>query len=352
MLITRRVATLKAGLTEGLPSSYFWRVHLYVAIGAGALLGATIFLMPYAHAMLHTYSSTLIWLISLYVVMTMFYSVNYAILQGLQKFYSMSIFSNVSIALKIILSIALIYYGLGVIGAISGMLLSMIVMVLIGFWILSRRLSRVQSSAQAVLPKINFSPFIAVYLSGIAIAALTQLDTVLVNWYFPGDIAGEYAAISVLGKGVLYLSGGLVLAMFPMVAENHAKSVDSKKLLIQGIALTMILSLLFVAIFVVAGQPLLAMLYGNRYSNASDLLPLYGLAMVPLAIVILVEHYLIAKGKVLFAWLFFILAPFQLVALHFFHSDLKSVIFIIGAFGSGLAFLGFLFMSITVREKK
>ena len=93
------------------------------------------------------------------------------------------------------------------------------------------------------------------------------------------------------------------------------------------------------------------MLYGNRYSEASKLLPLYGLAMVPLALVMLVEHYLIAKGKVLFAWLFFIMVPLELLALHYLHSDLRSVVLIIGVFSLALAILGFLFMSITLWDK-
>lgn len=352
MLITRRVAALKIKYVDGLPSSYFWRVQTYIALGGIGLLIAIVFLMPYAQDMLRTHSITLIWLIFTYVVMAMFYSVNYAVFQGLQKFYTMSAFSIASVVLKIILSIGLIYLGFGVLGAVSGMLLGLVAMVLLGFWLLTRNLSGTQHLTEVVLPKIDLGPFIAVYLSGIAIAALTQLDAVLVNWYFPGEIAGEYAAISVLGKGVLYFPGGLVLAMFPMVAENHAKSVDSKKMLFQGIFATIVLSLVVVAIFMVAGKPLLAVLYGNHYSDASELLPLYGLAMVPLALVILAEHYLIAKGKVLFAWLFFALAPLELLALHYFHSDLKSVIFIIGSFGSALAVLGFFFMSITLRDKK
>ncbi len=352
MLITRRVAALKTKYTDGLPRSYFWRVHTYIALGGIGLLGIIFLLVPYAREMLHTQSTTLVWLVFIYVVMAMFYSVNYAVFQGLQKFYSMSLFSIASIILKIILSIGLVYFGFGVVGALTGMLLGLIFMVVFGFFLLIGNLSITQQSEEMVLPKTDFGPFLAVYLSGIAIAALTQLDTVLVNWHFPGNIAGEYAAISVLGKAVLYLPGGLVLAIFPMVAENHAKEVDSKKILLQGVAVTVILSLLVVAIFMFAGKPLLAALYGDRYPNASELLPLYGLAMVPLALVILAEHYLIAKGKVLFAWLFFALVPLELLALHYFHSDLRSVIFIIGTFGSLLAALGFFFMSITLRDKK
>lgn len=352
MLITRRVAALKTEYQDGLPSTYYWRVHSYIALGSIFLLAGTAVVMPYAKEILHSDSSILVWLISIYVVMAMFYSVNYAVFQGLQRFYSMSMFSVTSVVLKIVFSIGFIYFGFGVIGAISGMLLGLIIIVLFGFWILGRNLSKALRGNEVALPKIDFGPFVAVYLSGIAIAALTQLDTVLVNWYFPGDIAGEYAAISVLGKAVLYLPGGLVLAMFPMVAEDHAKSIDSRKTLFQGISVTIALSLLVVIIFMLAGKPLLEVLYGNRYSDASELLPLYGLAMVPLALVILAEHYLIAKGRVLFAWLFFLLAPLELLALHYFHSDLISIIFIIGTFASALAILGFFFMSITLRDKK
>ena len=351
MLITRRVAVLKTQFAGGLPHTYFLRVHAYVAIGGIALLGLTGFFIPYAKEILRTDSTILIWLIYIYVVMAMFYSVNYAVFQGLQKFYSMAVFSIASVLLKVILSIGLIYFGFGVIGAVSGMLMALTMMVFFGFWRLVRNLFATQQLSEAVLPNIDFAPFFAVYLSGIAIAALTQLDTVLVNWYFPGDVAGEYAAIAVLGKAVLYLPGGLALAMFPMVAENHAKAIDSKKMLFQAVFATLILSVLVVVIFIIAGKPLLAVLYGNRYPEASTLLPLYGFAMVPLALVILAEHYLIAKGKVLFAWLFFILAPLELLALHFFHSDLRSVILIIGFFGLALAILGFFFMSITLRDK-
>lgn len=44
MLITRRVAALKIQFADGLPHTYFWRVHSYVAIGCIALAGVTTFL--------------------------------------------------------------------------------------------------------------------------------------------------------------------------------------------------------------------------------------------------------------------------------------------------------------------
>ena len=352
MLITRRVAALKIQFADGLPHTYFWRVHSYVAIGCIALAGVTTFFVPYAQEILRTKSAVLIWLIFIYVVMTMFYSVNYAIFQGLQKFYSMAVISTASVLLKVVLSIGLIYFGYGVIGAITGMVVALVIMTLFGFWRLAQNLLVIQQLSKPVLPSIEFTPFVAVYLSGIAIAALTQLDTVLVNWYFSGEIAGEYAAIAVLGKAVLYLPGGLALAMFPMVAEDHAKAIDSKKMLFQAVFATFILSILVIIIFIIAGKPLLGVLYGSRYSEASALLPLYGLAMTPLALVILAEHYLIAKGKVLFAWLFFILVPFELLALHYFHSNLRSVILIIGIFSLALVSLGLFFMLTTLRDQK
>jgi len=50
---------------------------------------------------------------------------------------------------------------------------------------------------------------------------------------------------------------------------------------------------------------------------------------------------LIAQGKVLFAWLFFALAPLQLLAIFFWHQKVWIVLAILGAFGTLMIFIGY-----------
>jgi hypothetical protein len=60
-----------------------------------------------------------------------------------------------------------------------------------------------------------------------------------------------------------------------------------------------------------------------------------------MALVMVAEHFLIAQGRVLFAWLFLAVAPLQLLVIHLWHPDLRSVILVIGAGGAVMAILGY-----------
>jgi O-antigen/teichoic acid export membrane protein len=170
---------------------------------------------------------------------------------------------------------------------------------------------------------------------------MTQLDMVLVNYYFPSEQAGLYAAASVLGKAVLYLPGGLVIALFPMVAENHTKGEASARLFIQVTVVTASLIGLAALVYWWLGPWLITLLYGQAYAGAGELLSWYGLAILPMALVMVAENFLIAKGRVLFAWLFLGIAPLQLLAIHLWHADLLNVIVILGTSGAVLMALGF-----------
>jgi hypothetical protein len=59
-----------------------------------------------------------------------------------------------------------------------------------------------------------------------------------------------------------------------------------------------------------------------------------------MAMVMVAEHFLIAQGRVVFAWLFVLIAPLQVAAIHAWHPDLQAVIGIMGLCGTVLAVAG------------
>jgi len=173
---------------------------------------------------------------------------------------------------------------------------------------------------------------------------MTQLDMMLVNWYFSPNQAGLYAAASVLGKAVLYLPGGLILAFFPMVSERHAKGENSFSLFRQAVIVTILTCGAIAGIYWYFGDLIIFILYGESYSGAGEILRWYGLAILPLTIVIIAEQYLIAKGKVLFAWIFLLMLPIEIILIHFWHSELWMILIIMGSFGFLLAIIGYILM--------
>ena len=85
----------------------------------------------------------------------------------------------------------------------------------------------------------------------------------------------------------------------------------------------------------------MTLLYGQKYQGASELLKLYGFAMLPMTLVMVAEHFLIAKGRVIFAYVMMFFIPFVFLAAYTCHTRLIDIVYIL-TFGSwGLAAVGF-----------
>jgi O-antigen/teichoic acid export membrane protein len=269
-------------------------------------------------------------------------AINNAFLQGKKLFYLLGGIGLFGVIIKILISAILIVIGMDLNGVFVGVIVSMFIV-----WFLSGRFIIDRAPlVKLQLPDIknqglNFKIILPVMLANVAFVMMTQLDVVLVNYYFDSDLAGEYAAASVLGKAVLYLPGGLVTVLYPMVVEQHAMSKASSHLLFQAVSATMFACSLAALIYWFFGPALVNFFYGGKYILAGKYLSLYGFAILPMALVMVAEHFLIAKGRVLFAWIFLIIAPLQLLAINFYHQDIESVIYIIAAGGVFMCIIGY-----------
>jgi len=105
--------------------------------------------------------------------------------------------------------------------------------------------------------------------------------------------------------------------------------------------LTTLLSGAGAVFYFLFGEEIVVLLYGEHYRGAGVVLKFYGFAIFPMALVLVAEHFLIAKGRVLFAYLFLFIAPLQLIAVYFFHDSLQMVVAVMGVSGLILVLLGY-----------
>jgi O-antigen/teichoic acid export membrane protein len=138
--------------------------------------------------------------------------------------------------------------------------------------------------------------------------------------------------------------------MFPLVAENYAQNKSTKKIFWNAIVANILVGVTVTSFFYLYGEQIITLLYGSSYLAAGKLLPWFSLSMIPITIIILAEHYLIAKGKTLFAWIFFLTVPIALIAINFLHEDLITVILIIGIYGAIVGAIGFILMWSDINE--
>jgi len=340
MVISRKISEYLSRQDSGSITHFYYSINKRTAIVGTLILGVYLFLATQIQFYLKAPSIIPVYLLGLLLFFTFLPIINNGFLQGLQRFIWLSATSSLTILLKIIFSAVLVWLGYGIAGALGGTILAIIAGFLITYGALYRTLAEGRG-----LPfqteHLSIKPALPVMAANVAFATMTQLDIVLVNYYFPAHEAGLYAAASVLGKAVMYLPGGIVMALFPMVAENHARSQSSLHLLLQAVGLTIFLSGAGAVFYFMFGEGIIALLYGEDYRSAGDVLKFYGFAILPMALVMVAEYFLIAKGRVLFAYLFVLFAPLQLIAVHFFHDSLQMVVAVMGVSGLMLAILGY-----------
>ena len=172
-------------------------------------------------------------------------------------------------------------------------------------------------------------------------AVLTMIDMTLVKHYFSANIAGQYAVISVLGKSILYMPGAIVVVMFPMVAEAHTINKDTLSILKKAIISTVFLCLTGILFFFLFPDFLLRLISRGRYAGNVNLLWIFGLAMLPYALIGVINGFHIARHKISFIIALAIMTTAQVGLICMFHNSLAQVIYILLICGTLLVLINF-----------
>lgn len=349
MVIARRVAEYQAHEDNGsIAHLYAGTTRWMIYAGIGFIV-VFVPVSPIMQEYLRAPSAVPIFFLGMLVAVSLLLPIGQAVLQGAQKFALLSASHVSTILLKIIFSALLIWLGYGVGGVMVGMIASIGIMC----WIVYIRTRDYFVSNKTPRTRRHY-PWrfvVPIMLANVAFVVMTQFDMVLVRHYFGPKDSGIYAAASVLGKAVLYLPGAVATVLFPMVAENTALQRASAPLFVNAIMLTLLLSGAGLLVYFVFGPEIVKLFYGARYEEAGELLRYFGFAMIPMALVMVAENFLIAKGRILFVYLFAIVAPIEILGIHFFHGSLSMVVGIMIASGWILAILGYVMMWFEYRRR-
>ena len=342
MIISRQVSALSATSQRHNLKIFYFNSHKNILactlLLIAVMLVANDWLRDYLKAGSFGQILILIALIGVSPILT----INTAFLHGLQIFWVISISAILGIIFKISISSVLIYFGLGVNGALIGVLLSIALIWLLGTFSLKINVNKIPESGYVGdVREVSIKTIYPVMLANIGFIAMTQSDIVFVNYFFDADVAGMYAAASVFGKAVLYLPGGILMALFPMVSEKQAKNQSSARLMIDAIAITLIICGSAALIYFFLSEEIIRVAYGDQYIEAARILKWYGFAILPMTFVMIAEHFLIAKGRVLFCWIFALILPLEFFAILHWHQDLLTVLMVMGLFGLLMALLGY-----------
>ena len=294
MILTRQASLFKAqGQLAGIRGLFQWTYRRLLAVGLPALV-LFLLLAPVLRGFLQMETTVPIILMGFVIFLSVSFPVNLAFLGGLQHFVPMAIASGSLGPLKFSLCVLFVVLGLGINGVFIGHILCYAGLFLISYWPISRALRHVGPLQEK--PRRLFSRAYPELLANLAFAFMTQFDLVLVKHLFPAETVGTYAVAAVFGRAVMYLPGGLVLALFPMVAENHALHKNQTNMLWKALAYTLLLSGCGTLLYWLFPEAILRLLFNGKYLEVAPLLTYYGIAMLPMALLFIAMNFHIARG--------------------------------------------------------
>jgi O-antigen/teichoic acid export membrane protein len=211
-------------------------------------------------------------------------------LQGLQNFAHLSFNISFEAAIRFLGVVSLVGVGLGLNGAIGAYGLAPLLALVIGLFSLRRFLT-----GEGPLDKLSLQAlpqnWLGFFVLFTCLAAMNQIDVVVVKHFFSPEEAGLYHAAASLGKTLLFVAGILNQTMFPKVTEAQARGANSLPILKEYLAYVIGLCTLGIVTIWVAAPQLLWVTFGQSYVGAAPLLRLFGLAAGLMSLVSILVHY-------------------------------------------------------------
>lgn len=256
-------------------------------------------------------------------LLTFAVSTDLGMLQGLQRFLPLGVSSTLATLFKLILGVLLVYLGLGIYGGLLALVLAPLFTLSITAYFL-RDLSRTSSN------KFNTKGIFS--YTGLALVAilcylvLISVDVILAKHFLSATEAGNYSAISTLGKLVLLAPGGIALALFPKTSNLFEKGGEHLRLLGRALVLTLLMAGVIVLIYLFFSNYIVHLAFGDKYTISSTSLFKYGLAMLFFAVSSLLINYFLSINAMKVGYFLVIAVIIELCLISLFHSNIEQII--------------------------
>ncbi|MFA6054910.1 MAG: oligosaccharide flippase family protein [Thermodesulfovibrionales bacterium] len=133
-----------------------------------------------------------------------------------------------------------------------------------------------------------------VFFISVPTGFFLELDLLLAKRFFSPEEAGIFAATALIGKALLMFSIVASTVIYPKLVEEKLSKKGISAFL-TGVLITIFLFTSGYVFFKFFEKPVILLLFGNKYAGVIGLVPLYILALVPLALHLQVTNY---KGAI------------------------------------------------------
>lgn len=329
MVFSKFSASLAGQKKEEKVGSLFIAGSLWVGIFSFILCLLLVFVSPRISDFLNINSTILVLIIIAALFFSFLSTVSGGILQGLLKFYSFSLIRITSSVARLVLGIVFVFLGYKVFGSIMAFFLSSLAAYVFTFYPLRKYIIRKVEDGFTLLSlhKKVYSYAIPVFLSNIGITALVSLDIILVKHYFNSTIAGQYAALSLMGRAIFYFVSPISVVLFPIIAQKKERKEKLTGTLVLSIALISFPAFFLSAFYFMFPKLVLGLFFPKpEYSTLAPLLGPFSIFIAFYTISFLLNHFYLSLNKTRVFLFTLAAAVLEAIIIIIFHNSIGQVV--------------------------
>jgi O-antigen/teichoic acid export membrane protein len=303
-----------------------WAFIFFFFIGAAASLVNVMFSKIIA-SYLYIDDYNLITIFGIIVWISFLMPIIDGILRGLQEFKYLGRYKLTDALLRLIIAGIMVWIGLKIRSVITAMIISGLVTLLLAAFILKKvYITRPHRIKLMEIYKFTFP----VVITMVCLAALSNIDLVLVKHFFNESTAGNFAAAGILAKIVFVIALGSAGVLFPKIVEyySNGKNDEIRKDLNNTLKIVLLPGLLITLLFVLFPQAISGWLFGRQY-DFHQILPIYSIALFFLSIAAILCLYDLAIKKYAFIPIVMAAAALLIYQINVLHSSLNNIVWIL-----------------------
>jgi len=273
-------------------------------------------------------------------------TVNRAIIQGLERFKILSLIGTGEAVLKIFFTFWFLRLGWNVNGVMGAIVLSSFggyLMTLLPLRPLIKNKNPQKEKGFKTREVLQYG--FPVVFNLLFLSFLSSGDMILVKHFMSKQIAGEYGALALIGRTVVFLVTPISSVMFSIIATDSAKKIDSSGVLKKSLFFTALVAWGIISAYFLFPEFIIKIMVGEKFLAVERFLGWFGLGMFFFSLVNVLAQYFLCSGQTKPVFILGIGSLIQMTAICLWHKHLVQIITII----NGTMFLMFILFLIYYR---
>ena len=324
MLMTREIAS-RSGQGRESARDLFLFLQKHVSLAALGMWLLFLVCVPFLSRFLHIPLMPF-FIFSAIIPLSAFGALQGGTLQGLQ-FFVLSKQNVLNTSVKLLAAVALVMAGFSVSGVVAALVLAQAAAWVYGYFATHTALGIEKGTPRATLDTSSIGTFfLAILVTTFLLTLLSNADILLAKHFLPPLLAGQYGALSTVGKIIIYGIGAFTTVLLPMASAAHARGQgEERRILALSLAVIAAASIAGWALFTLFPGLVVSTLFGARYMPIVPFLGLFSVAMGCIALATALINYFVAIRNTSFMYLlgFGILLEVVLISLS--HGSLGAI---------------------------